>query len=61
MRFYQLILKNVLQRKARSALTMIGVAVAVTAVVALVGIADGFERSFRRAMTLDGSRERECE
>lgn len=47
MRFYQFILKNVLQRKARSALTMIGVAIAVTAVVALVGIADGFERSFR--------------
>jgi putative ABC transport system permease protein len=47
MRFYQFILKNLLQRKARSALTMIGVAVAVMAVVALVGIADGFERSFR--------------
>jgi putative ABC transport system permease protein len=47
MRFYQFILKNVLQRKTRSALTIIGVAVAVTAVVALVGIADGFERSFR--------------
>lgn len=47
MRFYQFILKNVMQRKARSALTMIGVAIAVTAVVALVGIADGFERSFR--------------
>ena len=47
MRFSQFILKNVLQRKARSALTVLGVAVAVTAVVALVGIADGFERSFR--------------
>jgi putative ABC transport system permease protein len=47
MRFYQFILKNVLQRKARSALTIVGVAIAVTAVVALVGIADGFERSFR--------------
>ena len=47
MRFYQFILKNLLQRKARSALTILGVAVAVTAVVALVGIADGFERSFR--------------
>ncbi|MHB1422614.1 MAG: ABC transporter permease [Gemmataceae bacterium] len=47
MRFYQLILKNIMQRKARSALTMIGVAIAVTAVVALVGIADGCERSFR--------------
>ncbi len=47
MRFYQFILKNVLQRKTRSALTMIGVAIAVTAVVALIGIADGCERSFR--------------
>ena len=47
MPFYQFILKNVLQRKARSALTIVGVAIAVTAVVALVGIADGFQRSFR--------------
>lgn len=47
MRFSQFILKNVLQRKSRSALTTTGVAVAVMAVVALVGIADGFERSFR--------------
>ena len=47
MRFYQFILKNMLQRKARSALTMIGVAIAVTAVVALIGLADGCERSFR--------------
>jgi putative ABC transport system permease protein len=46
MRFSQFIFKNVLQRKARSGLTIIGVAVAVTAVVALVGIADGFQRSF---------------
>jgi putative ABC transport system permease protein len=47
MRFFQVILKNVLHRKSRSALTMVGVAIAVTAVVALVGIADGFQRSFR--------------
>jgi len=47
MRFSQFVLKNVLQRKARSALTITGVAVAVMAVVALVGIADGFKSSFR--------------
>jgi putative ABC transport system permease protein len=46
MRFYQFILKNVVQRKARSALTVLGVAIAVAAVVALVGIADGFQRAF---------------
>lgn len=54
MHFYQFILKNILQRKARSALTMLGVAVAVTAVVALVGIADGFERSFRGLYEVHG-------
>jgi putative ABC transport system permease protein len=47
MRFFQVILKNVLHRKSRSVLTTVGVAIAVTAVVALVGIADGFQRSFR--------------
>ncbi len=47
MRFFQVILKNVLNRKSRSLLTTVGVAIAVTAVVALVGIADGFQRSFR--------------
>jgi putative ABC transport system permease protein len=47
MRFYQFILMNVLQRKTRSALTIIGVAIAVTAVVSLIGVADGCERSFR--------------
>lgn len=54
MRFYEFILKNVLQRKARSALTTIGVAIAVTAVVALVGIADGCERAFRDLYELRG-------
>jgi putative ABC transport system permease protein len=47
MLFLEFVLKNILQRKARSALTILGVALAVSAVVALVGIADGFERSFR--------------
>jgi putative ABC transport system permease protein len=46
MRFVTFILKNLLRRKLRSALTAVGVAVAVTAVVALLGISNGFERSF---------------
>jgi putative ABC transport system permease protein len=45
-RFTTFILKNLLHRKFRSALTVLGVAVAVAAVVALVGIARGFETSF---------------
>lgn len=46
MYFVTFILKNLARRKFRSALTVIGVAVAVGAVVALLGISDGFERAF---------------
>lgn len=46
MRFYAFVLKNVFRRRVRSSLTVIGMAVAVGAVVALVGISSGFERSF---------------
>jgi putative ABC transport system permease protein len=46
MYFATFILKNLLNRKFRTALTVFGVAVAVLAVVALVGIARGFETSF---------------
>jgi putative ABC transport system permease protein len=46
MRFYAFVLKNVIRRRFRSFLTVIGMAVAVGTVVALVGISSGFERSF---------------
>jgi putative ABC transport system permease protein len=42
MRFSSFVLKNVFRRRTRSALTMVGIAVAVGAVVSLVGISDGF-------------------
>jgi putative ABC transport system permease protein len=45
MRLVQLVSKNIFRRPTRSALTISGVAVAVGAVVALVGIAGSFERS----------------
>jgi putative ABC transport system permease protein len=46
MRFYTFVLKNVIRRRMRSSLTVIGVAVAVGAVVSLVGISNSSERSF---------------
>ncbi len=46
MRFYQFVLKNVFGRKVRSALTAAGIAVAIGAMVAFVGIAEGFKKSF---------------
>lgn len=46
MRFSTVIYKNLLNRPARSLLTVVGLAVGIAAVVALMGIAQGFERSF---------------
>lgn len=45
MRFITLVFRNVVRRPIRSALTVCGMAVAVAAVVALVGIADSFRHS----------------
>ena len=48
MRFYSFVLKNVVRRRVRSSLTIIGVALAVGAVVALVGVSRSTERSFKK-------------
>ena len=41
-----MVIRNVVRRKLRSGLTIVAIALAIGAVVALVGIASGFERSF---------------
>jgi putative ABC transport system permease protein len=46
MNFVTVILKNVVRRKTRSILTIVGLAVAVAATVALVGIASRFEQAY---------------
>jgi putative ABC transport system permease protein len=46
MRFTTIILKNMRRRGVRSALTVLGLGIGIAAVVALLGIAWGFERSF---------------
>jgi len=46
MRFYTFVLKNVIRRRVRSSLTVVGMAVAVGAVVALVGISNSSIQSF---------------
>ena len=46
MRFTTIAWRNLLRRPTRTLLTIGGLGVAVAAVVALVGISDGFERSF---------------
>jgi putative ABC transport system permease protein len=46
MYFFTFLLKNLFRRPARSLLTIVGLSVAVGAVVALVGVATGFENDF---------------
>ncbi|HEY2759445.1 MAG TPA: FtsX-like permease family protein [Pirellulales bacterium] len=53
MYFFTFLLKNLLRRPARSLLTIVGLAVAVGAVVSLVGVATGFENEF---LNIYGSR-----
>lgn len=54
MRFTTLILRNLLRRRVRTALTVLGLAVGIAAVVALLGVAWGFERSLKRIYEAKG-------
>ncbi len=45
MHFFEFVLKNVFRRKVRTALTTFGVAVAIAAVVSLLSITGGYEKS----------------
>jgi putative ABC transport system permease protein len=47
MRHFSLVWKNLTRRRMRSVLTIVGLAVAVAAVVSLVGISDGFSRQYK--------------
>jgi putative ABC transport system permease protein len=54
-RFTTLLIKNLLRRKTRTLLTAFGVAIAVGATVALLGISEGFERSMALSLELRGA------
>src|SRR3954467_10690833 len=48
MRFSTIIFRNMMRRGVRTALTVLGLGIGIAAVVALLGIAWGFERSFMK-------------
>jgi putative ABC transport system permease protein len=52
--FPEFVLKNVLRRKTRTLLTTFGVAVAIAAVVALLSVTRGYERSRKAALSMRG-------
>src|SRR5262249_28286074 len=55
MLFITLLMKNLFRRKVRSVLTLVGVAVAVGTMVALLGIAYGFEEASVRSFAGHGT------
>jgi putative ABC transport system permease protein len=55
MRFLTVIFKNLLRRRTRSLLTVIGIAVGVAAVVTMTAIAWGFEKSWAKAYVARGT------
>lgn len=51
MHFYQFIIKNLTRRLLRTGLTVVGIAIAVAATIALLGVSDGFERATAESLT----------
>jgi putative ABC transport system permease protein len=54
MHFYDFVLRNLIRRKTRTALTIVGVAVAIGAVVALLGVTSAYERKSAEQITGHG-------
>lgn len=55
MRFTTFLVKNLLRRKMRTSLAIVGVAIAVGAAIALLGITDGFEKSMVQSLEMRGT------
>lgn len=55
MSFLTLILKNLMRRRSRSVLTLIGIAIGIAAVVAFTSLARGFERSLGNVFRARGT------
>lgn len=55
MHFFTVIVKNLLRRKLRNMLTILGIAIGIGAVVSLVSISDGFVKSFTEMLEARGT------
>src|SRR6478736_2247612 len=54
MHFLDFVLRNLLRRKVRTGLTIVGVSVAIAAVVALLSVTGGYERSSKEMYANEG-------
>ena len=49
MTFFTIVIRGLMRRPVRTGLTLVGIAIGIAAVVALVGMASGFEKSIEQA------------
>jgi putative ABC transport system permease protein len=55
MTFYTIVLRGLMRRPVRTCLTLLGISIGIAAVVALVGISRGFEKSWSEGMKTRGT------
>lgn len=55
MTFLTIVIRGLLRRRMRTALTLVGIAIGIAAVVALVGISEGFEKSWAKGLNARGT------
>src|SRR6185436_2469896 len=55
MTFFTVVIRGLMRRPVRTGLTIVGIAIGIAAVVALVGISSGFETSWRSGMKSRGT------
>ena len=55
MTFFTVVTRGLMRRPVRTGLTIVGIAIGIAAVVALVGISRGFEASWRTGMKSRGT------
>lgn len=54
MNFFTIVVRGLLRRPVRTGLTLVGISIGIAAVVALVGIADGYKKSMEKQMEAIG-------
>jgi putative ABC transport system permease protein len=54
MTFFTVVIRGLIRRPVRTGLTLVGISIGIAAVVALVGMAQGYERSIKNQLEVIG-------
>ena len=55
MTFFTVVVRGLMRRRVRTGLTLVGISIGIAAVVALVGISRGFEKSWEIGLSARGT------